>query len=266
MADVKLSTTKDGMAWLLNAVIDFDRDVQTHISYGILVYGVLTFCTLAPGFTAPYGRYVNSSALRGQMNFDARIGWLIMELPAFLVPCVILVCSDCPKIRNLPNILFLAFFLIHYGHRWVLCCCSCVQYEPPYDKTNKMACAPSEDSVQPGHPPSLIRVFAVRMKKAWVLSYPLSAQRRLWSDWADAQADLSLRWAHTHFVSFVMSLLNYSSLNYDKRWKTVYYIVSWSAGQSIRSAFDKHNDIFSTLVLKFTEHYCNTKIKSRVGP
>ena len=41
------------------------------------------------------------------------------------------------------------------------------------------------------------RVFAVRMKKAWVLSYPLSAQRKLWSDWADSQADLSLRWAHT---------------------------------------------------------------------
>ena len=45
--------------------------------------------------------------------------------------------------------------------------------EPPYDKTNKMACAPNED--QPGHSPSLIRVFAVRMKKAWVLSYTLSA-------------------------------------------------------------------------------------------
>ena len=29
------------------------------------------------------------------------------------------------------------------------------------------------------HPPSLIRVFAVRMKKAWVLSYQMSAQRRL---------------------------------------------------------------------------------------
>ena len=70
-----------------------------------------------------------------------------------------------------------------------------------------MACAPSEDSDQPGHPPSLIRVFAVRMKKAWVLSYPFSVQRRLWSDWADAQADLSLRWAHTHFVGFVMSRL-----------------------------------------------------------
>ena len=34
--------------------------------------------------------------------------------------------------------------------------------EPTHDKTNKMACAPSEDSGQPVHPPSLIRVFAVR--------------------------------------------------------------------------------------------------------
>ena len=35
-------------------------------------------------------------------------------------------------------------------------------FEPPRDKTNKMACAPSEDSDQPGHPPSLTRVFAGR--------------------------------------------------------------------------------------------------------
>ena len=68
-------------------------------------------------------------------------------------------------------------------------------------------CVPSKDSDQPGHPLCLIRVFAVHMKKAWFLSYPLSAQRRLWSDWADAQADLSLRWAHSHFVGFVMSQL-----------------------------------------------------------
>ena len=34
--------------------------------------------------------------------------------------------------------------------------------ETPHDKTNKMACAPSEDSDQPGHSPSLIRVFDMR--------------------------------------------------------------------------------------------------------
>ena len=90
--------------------------------------------------------------------------------------------------------------------------------ELPRDKTNKVACAPSEDSDQPGHLPSLIRIFAVRMKKAWVLSYPLRAQRRLWSDWADAQADLSLHWANTHFVGFVMRRLRYLYLSQHK-WK-----------------------------------------------
>ena len=29
-------------------------------------------------------------------------------------------------------------------------------FEPPHDKTNKMTCAPSNDSDQPGHLPSLI--------------------------------------------------------------------------------------------------------------
>ena len=63
-------------------------------------------------------------------------------------------------------------------------------------------CAPSKDSDQPGHPPSLIRVFIVRMKKTWVLSYPVSTKRRLWSDWAGAQADLSLRRSHMSFYWF----------------------------------------------------------------
>ena len=76
-------------------------------------------------------------------------------------------------------------------------------------QNQQSGCAPSEDSDQPGHPPSLIRVLTVHMKKAWILSYPLSAQQRLWSDWADAQADLRLRWAHSPFVGFVTRWLIY---------------------------------------------------------
>ena len=86
-------------------------------------------------------------------------------------------------------------------------------YEPPHDKTNKMACAPSEDWDQPGHPPSLISVFAVRMKKAWVLSYPLSAQRRLirldgWPGWSESSLGAQSvclfchEAAHIHVISF----------------------------------------------------------------
>ena len=73
---------------------------------------------------------------------------------------------------------------------------------PSEDRSAWAFAQSSEDSHQPGHSPSLIRVFAVRMKKAWVLSYPMSAYRRLWSDWADAQADLSLCWVHRPFCWF----------------------------------------------------------------
>ena len=57
---------------------------------------------------------------------------------------------------------------------------------------------------EPGHPTSLIRVFAVRMKKAWVLIHITthSDDSKDWSDWLDTQADLSLRWAHRSFVWF----------------------------------------------------------------
>ena len=44
-------------------------------------------------------------------------------------------------------------------------------YETEHDKTNKIIFAPSVDSDQPGPSPSLIGVFAVRMKKHWVLGY-----------------------------------------------------------------------------------------------
>ena len=49
----------------------------------------------------------------------------------------------------------------------------CQRTEPQHDETNKMSVCPAKTQI------SL----------------------------ADAQADLSLRWAHTHFVDFVMSRL-----------------------------------------------------------
>ena len=67
------------------------------------------------------------------------------------------------------------------------------------------------------HPPSLIRDFAVRMRNPWVLSYPLSAQQRLWSDWEDAQADLSLRWAHMPLCWFchaVAQIIFFASISF----------------------------------------------------
>ena len=80
--------------------------------------------------------------------------------------------------------------------------------EPQHDKTNKVTVRPAKTQISLGIRP----VWSESLLSAWRklgLSYPLSAQRSLWSDWAAAQADLSLCWAHTHFVGFVMSWLRY---------------------------------------------------------
>ena len=77
-------------------------------------------------------------------------------------------------------------------------------YKLSRDMTNQQCgYAPSEDSDQPGHQQC---GYARTAKTQISLGIP---QRRLWSDWADAQADLSLRWAHSHFVGFVMLQLSF---------------------------------------------------------
>ena len=52
-------------------------------------------------------------------------------------------------------------------------------YELPHHKHNKMTCAPIEDSNQPGHQPSLIRVFAVRSKGSQGPKLSSRGQRKL---------------------------------------------------------------------------------------
>ena len=97
------------------------------------------------------------------------------------------------------------------------CICICAAYldprknfEPPHDKTNKITFVPSEDSDQPGHPPSLIRVFTVRSVGGLGPSLASGRQRRLWLDWADAHADLSLRWVHRSFCWFCHAVAQFS--------------------------------------------------------
>ena len=51
------------------------------------------------------------------------------------------------------------------------------------------------------HASSLIRIFVVCMKKAWVHSYPLSAQWRLWSDWGVFVVRMKKAWVHSYPLS-----------------------------------------------------------------
>ena len=106
--------------------------------------------------------------------------------------------------------------------------CFVLTFELPHDKTNKMTVRPAKTQISLGIRP-VWSVLAVRMKKAWVLSYRLSTQRRLWAD-----ADLSLRWAHSHFVGFVMRRLIFWTLfsyNHLGRVKRIWYLTPMRAAK-----------------------------------
>ena len=104
-------------------------------------------------------------------------------VPVLFLFCValwfILRGASCFKV--FPCSLFL-YFVIPFsivitslGEERAGLCASRAFYLLCNDKSNKMTYSPSEDSDQPGQPPSLIRVLNVRTKKHWVLCYPWSA-------------------------------------------------------------------------------------------
>ena len=61
---------------------------------------------------------------------------------------------------------------------------------------------------------SLIRVFAVRSMGSLRPTVASGGQRSLWSDWADAQADLSLRWTHRSLRWFCHAAAKFSYRNH----------------------------------------------------
>ena len=78
--------------------------------------------------------------------------------------------------------------------------------EPTHDRIYNNTCATSEDSDQPAHPHSLIRVFADRMCRLQPPGYPKRAKREPSPYWSDVQADLSLDWLHRSYCKFSRTL------------------------------------------------------------
>ena len=77
--------------------------------------------------------------------------------------------------------------------------------EPAHDKTYNKICATSEDSDQPAHPRSLIRVFADRMCLLQSPGCPQRDKREPSPYWVDVQADLSLL-LHSSYCRFSCAL------------------------------------------------------------
>ena len=77
--------------------------------------------------------------------------------------------------------------------------------EPAHDKTYKTS-ATSEDSDQPEHPRSLIRVFTDCMCLLQPTGYPKSDTREPLPYWMDVKANISLCWLQRYFCRFCRAL------------------------------------------------------------
>ena len=82
-------------------------------------------------------------------------------------------------------------------------------------KTNKMSVRPAKTHISLG----IRQVWSVFKGVHWVARDPrfLHADSEDWSDWVDAQADLRLRWAHTHFVGFCHVMAQFLVIFFQRR-------------------------------------------------
>ena len=148
-------------------------------------------------------------------SFCSRPGWFESYLVSNLQRQVF---SWCGSIFTLSFACPLKHFVqIPYeGQSWFVCYLSFDVGNGKYQQVwaaswqkQQNGCVPSEDSVQPGQLPSLIIVFIVHSMGSYGPKLSSCWQQRLWSDWADVQGGLSLRWVHSHFVGFALRWLIY---------------------------------------------------------
>ena len=112
--------------------------------------------------------------------------WKVLKRRPFL-------SKEITQDTNIPDSVLLSLFLSS-NYKWVA----------QHDKTNNMACLPSKDADQTGHPPSLIRVFSMHSLGSQSPNTSSCRQRSLWSDWADTRLIWVFAGRTGHFVGFVM--------------------------------------------------------------
>ncbi|XP_006635937.2 3-oxo-5-alpha-steroid 4-dehydrogenase 1 [Lepisosteus oculatus] len=83
------------------------------MSYLMIFMAAVTFLVLLFE-NVPYGRYATS---KYGFPVNARFAWFVQELPALVVPVLLLLTASSARASYLPNQLLLAMYLLHYFQR-----------------------------------------------------------------------------------------------------------------------------------------------------
>lgn len=100
------------LSWLFSSEEE-ELFVLDSMAYSLVFMAACTWVTLLFE-NVPYGRYTTS---RYGFPVNAKLAWFIQELPAFLVPLLLVVWTSSAKTSLLPNQLLIAMYFCHYVQR-----------------------------------------------------------------------------------------------------------------------------------------------------
>ncbi|CAK8684814.1 unnamed protein product [Clavelina lepadiformis] len=67
------------------------------------------------GGLLPYGRYAVKGNKTRSFHINARLAWILQELPAFAIPLHVLMTTK--RLPSVPALVLMGSFLLHYGYR-----------------------------------------------------------------------------------------------------------------------------------------------------
>lgn len=100
------------LSWLFSSEEE-ELFILDCLAYFMVFMAACTFVTLLFE-NVPYGRYATS---RYGFPVNVRFAWFVQELPAFLVPVLLVFWTSSAKTSQLPNQLLIAMYFCHYVQR-----------------------------------------------------------------------------------------------------------------------------------------------------
>ncbi|XP_033739916.1 3-oxo-5-alpha-steroid 4-dehydrogenase 1-like [Pecten maximus] len=94
-----------------------ESDIHTLNTITYSIFGFSGFVAISQFFQtsgASYGRYVRSGY---GCYINSRLAWFVWELPSIVIPIVLFVFTNSPRIGETPNRILFGCFMLHYIHR-----------------------------------------------------------------------------------------------------------------------------------------------------
>jgi len=92
-----------------------EEELINYMSYFMIANGILVvFILTCTSLNAPYGRYSSSN---WGFLLNGKLAWVIQEIPALLIPLYCMFAEVGDKMKNLPNLVLITMYCVHYFQR-----------------------------------------------------------------------------------------------------------------------------------------------------